>query len=279
MLFGSHSSPALCSRLRRAAPTTTHRPRARLLLRQPRPSPPHRPHQPTLRPPTLRPPAPSRRPRGPTRVRANRSRRRPVTDARSINTPVGSTRSTLPARRSGSPSPSVRPTRSASPRPSRSVTRPQHGGIDLIVTNAESDLNKEISDIQGMVDQGVDALIISPLEQRGPRPRTRLRQGKGRADHDDRPAAHDQDGVRGLHRMDRLRLRRTGSPCGRCDGQGDRRRGQARHPARSTRRERHDRSQRRLPRRVSRNSTPTSRSLPNKRRTTSGRWVRRSPNS
>ena len=30
-------------------------------------------------------------------------------------------------------------------------------GIDLIVTNAESDLNKEISDIQSMVDQGVDA--------------------------------------------------------------------------------------------------------------------------
>ncbi len=40
-------------------------------------------------------------------------------------------------------------------------------GIDLIVTNAESDLNKEISDIQGMVDQGVDALIISPLNSEG----------------------------------------------------------------------------------------------------------------
>jgi ABC-type sugar transport system substrate-binding protein len=40
-------------------------------------------------------------------------------------------------------------------------------GIELIVTNAESDLNKEISDIQGMVDQGVDALIISPLNSEG----------------------------------------------------------------------------------------------------------------
>lgn len=40
-------------------------------------------------------------------------------------------------------------------------------GIELIVTNAESDLNKEISDIQSMVDQGVDALIISPLNSEG----------------------------------------------------------------------------------------------------------------
>lgn len=40
-------------------------------------------------------------------------------------------------------------------------------GIDLITTNAESDLNKEISDIQSMVDQGVDVLIISPLASEG----------------------------------------------------------------------------------------------------------------
>lgn len=40
-------------------------------------------------------------------------------------------------------------------------------GIELITTNAESDLNKEISDIQSMVDQGVDALIISPLASEG----------------------------------------------------------------------------------------------------------------
>jgi ribose transport system substrate-binding protein len=40
-------------------------------------------------------------------------------------------------------------------------------GIELITTNAESDLNKEISDIQSMVDQGVDVLIISPLASEG----------------------------------------------------------------------------------------------------------------
>lgn len=43
-------------------------------------------------------------------------------------------------------------------------------GIDLITTNAQSDLNKEISDIQGMVDQGADALIISPLNSEGLEP-------------------------------------------------------------------------------------------------------------
>jgi len=40
-------------------------------------------------------------------------------------------------------------------------------GVELITTNAESDLNKEISDIQSMVDQGVDVLIISPLASEG----------------------------------------------------------------------------------------------------------------
>lgn len=43
-------------------------------------------------------------------------------------------------------------------------------GIELITTNAQSDLNKEISDIQGMVDQGADALIISPLNSEGLEP-------------------------------------------------------------------------------------------------------------
>ncbi len=52
-------------------------------------------------------------------------------------------------------------------------------GIDLIVTNAESDLNKEISDIQGMVDQGVDALIISPLNSEGLDPALDYAKGKG----------------------------------------------------------------------------------------------------
>lgn len=40
-------------------------------------------------------------------------------------------------------------------------------GINLITTNANSDLNKEISDIKSMVDQGADALIISPLNSEG----------------------------------------------------------------------------------------------------------------
>lgn len=40
-------------------------------------------------------------------------------------------------------------------------------GINLITTNANSDLNKEISDIKSMVDQGADALVISPLNSEG----------------------------------------------------------------------------------------------------------------
>lgn len=40
-------------------------------------------------------------------------------------------------------------------------------GITLITTNAESDLNKEISDMQSMIDQGAEALIISPLNSEG----------------------------------------------------------------------------------------------------------------
>ena len=52
-------------------------------------------------------------------------------------------------------------------------------GIELIVTNAESDLNKEISDIQSMVDQGVDALIISPLNSEGLDPALDYAKEKG----------------------------------------------------------------------------------------------------
>jgi ABC-type sugar transport system substrate-binding protein len=40
-------------------------------------------------------------------------------------------------------------------------------GIKLITTNAQSDLNKEIADIQGMLAQGAKALIISPLNSEG----------------------------------------------------------------------------------------------------------------
>ncbi|CAN5836487.1 ABC transporter substrate-binding protein [soil metagenome] len=40
-------------------------------------------------------------------------------------------------------------------------------GYNLITTNAESDLNKEISDIKSMVDQGAAVLVISPLNSEG----------------------------------------------------------------------------------------------------------------
>ncbi|MDI6100782.1 ABC transporter substrate-binding protein [Actinoplanes sp. NEAU-A12] len=40
-------------------------------------------------------------------------------------------------------------------------------GVKLITTNAQSDLNKEIADIQGMIAQGAQALIISPLNSEG----------------------------------------------------------------------------------------------------------------
>ena len=40
-------------------------------------------------------------------------------------------------------------------------------GIKLLTTNAKSDLNKEISDIKGMIDQGAQVLIISPLNSEG----------------------------------------------------------------------------------------------------------------
>jgi galactofuranose transport system substrate-binding protein len=40
-------------------------------------------------------------------------------------------------------------------------------GIRLITTNAQSDLNKEIADIQSMIAQGAKALIISPLNSEG----------------------------------------------------------------------------------------------------------------
>jgi ABC-type sugar transport system substrate-binding protein len=43
-------------------------------------------------------------------------------------------------------------------------------GIKLITTNAQSDLNKEIADIQSMIAQGAEALIISPLNSEGLEP-------------------------------------------------------------------------------------------------------------
>src|SRR3954451_3266463 len=51
-------------------------------------------------------------------------------------------------------------------------------GVKLITTNAESDLNKEISDIKGMIDQGAQALIISPLNSEGLDPALEYAQQK-----------------------------------------------------------------------------------------------------
>ena len=43
-------------------------------------------------------------------------------------------------------------------------------GYELIVTNAGGDLNQEITDIKGMIAQGVKALVISPLKSDGLQP-------------------------------------------------------------------------------------------------------------
>ncbi|MEU7140965.1 ABC transporter substrate-binding protein [Nocardia sp. NPDC046473] len=41
---------------------------------------------------------------------------------------------------------------------------------NLLVTNAQSDLNKQISDIKSLLDQGVQALIVAPLNSDGLQP-------------------------------------------------------------------------------------------------------------
>jgi ribose transport system substrate-binding protein len=53
------------------------------------------------------------------------------------------------------------------------------GITNLLVTNAQSDLNKEISDIKGMIDQGAQALIISPLNSEGLDPALDYAKEKG----------------------------------------------------------------------------------------------------
>jgi ABC-type sugar transport system substrate-binding protein len=55
----------------------------------------------------------------------------------------------------------------------------KRGVTNLIVTNAQGDLNKEISDIQSMLSQGVDALIISPLKSEGLDPALDAAKEKG----------------------------------------------------------------------------------------------------
>lgn len=52
-------------------------------------------------------------------------------------------------------------------------------GIKLITTNAQSDLNKEIADIQSMIAQGAEALIISPLNSEGLEPALEAAQEAG----------------------------------------------------------------------------------------------------
>ena len=81
-------------------------------------------------------------------------------------------------------------------------------GIKLLTTNAESDLNKEISDIKGMIDQGAQVADHLAAQLRGPGPRPRLRQVQERPDHDDRPVPHHQDR---LHRLRRLGRAATSS--------------------------------------------------------------------
>ena len=53
------------------------------------------------------------------------------------------------------------------------------GITNLLVTNAGGDLNKEISDIKGMIDQGAQALIISPLNSEGLDPALDYAKEKG----------------------------------------------------------------------------------------------------
>ncbi len=43
-------------------------------------------------------------------------------------------------------------------------------GADLTVTNANADLSQQIADIEGMVAQGVQALIVAPLNSDGLEP-------------------------------------------------------------------------------------------------------------
>ena len=157
-LFGSHSSAAWCSRLRRVAATT---PRRRYHDRSRRHGTRGGDRGHRAPPRNLRP-----RPRGPTQDRNNRSPKPPARDARSslcrwcrqldlAEATIGFAQSEREAN----------PFRIAETQSIRDEAEAR--GIDLIVTNAESDLNKEISDIQSMVDQGVDALIISPLNSEG----------------------------------------------------------------------------------------------------------------
>ena len=114
---------------------------------------------------TAQVPTPAPAPRRPKRAPASRSPPRRATSARTRTT--ASNTSTWPSATIGfaQSEREANPFRIAETQSIRDEAEAR--GIDLIVTNAESDLNKEISDIQSMVDQGVDALIISPLNSEG----------------------------------------------------------------------------------------------------------------
>src|SRR5690349_1448706 len=43
-------------------------------------------------------------------------------------------------------------------------------GVNLLVTNAQSDLNKQISDIKSMLDRGAQLLVVAPLNSDGLQP-------------------------------------------------------------------------------------------------------------
>ncbi len=86
-------------------------------------------------------------------------------------------------------------------------------GIDLITTNANSDLNKEISDIKSMVDQGADALIISPLNSEGLDEALDYARDAGVPIMTIDRFLTSGRVLRHVHRLGRLRLRRAGPPC------------------------------------------------------------------
>ena len=92
-------------------------------------------------------------------------------------------------------------------------------GIKLITTNAQSDLNKEIADIQSMIAQGAQALIISPLNSEGLDPALKAAQDAKVPIMTIDRLLTSKAGMHRLHRLDRLRLRRAGQARrGRPDG-------------------------------------------------------------
>ncbi|UYM05153.1 ABC transporter substrate-binding protein [Solicola gregarius] len=60
------------------------------------------------------------------------------------------------------------------------TTSAEEAGVkDFIKTNAQTQLSKQISDIQGMISQGVDVLIVAPLNSDGLEPALNAAKDKG----------------------------------------------------------------------------------------------------